>query len=60
MDAYLAAFAIAGGLRFVTLDGDFKRYEAQGLQLVLLNRWRRCPHPPPAGTKRTPWRAGRV
>lgn len=37
MDAYLAAFAITGGLRFVTLDGDFKSYEAEGLQLVLLN-----------------------
>jgi toxin-antitoxin system PIN domain toxin len=36
MDAYLAAFAIVGGLRFVTLDGDFKIYEAQGLQLALL------------------------
>lgn len=38
MDAYLAAFAITGGLRFVTLDGDFKSYEAEGLQLKLLNR----------------------
>jgi uncharacterized protein len=37
MDAYLAAFAITGGLRFVTLDGDFKSYRAEGLQLVLLN-----------------------
>ncbi|NJL18755.1 MAG: PIN domain-containing protein [Bdellovibrionaceae bacterium] len=36
MDAYLAAFAITGGLRFVTLDGDFQRYAAEGLQLVLL------------------------
>jgi toxin-antitoxin system PIN domain toxin len=37
MDAYLAAFAITADLRFVTLDGDFKSYEAQGLHLVLLN-----------------------
>lgn len=37
MDAYLAAFAIAGGLRFVTLDRDFKAYESHGLELELLN-----------------------
>lgn len=37
MDAYLAAFAIAGGLRLVTLDHDFKSLEAQGLDLRLLN-----------------------
>ena len=36
MDAYLAAFAIAAGLRLVTLDGDFKNFEAQGLNLTLL------------------------
>lgn len=36
MDAYLAAFAITGGLRLVTLDRDFKSYEAHGLQLMLL------------------------
>lgn len=36
MDAYLAAFAITGGLNFVTLDGDFKNFETHGLQLVLL------------------------
>lgn len=36
MDAYLAAFAIAGGLRFVTLDTGFNPYKAHGLQLVLL------------------------
>lgn len=36
MDAYLAAFAIAGGLRMVTLDGDFKAFVPQGLDLVLL------------------------
>ena len=37
MDAYLAAFAIIGGLRLVSLDHDFKSYEAKGLALVLLN-----------------------
>ncbi len=37
MDAYLAAFAIIGDLRFVTLDRDFKSYQAQGLHLVLLH-----------------------
>ncbi len=37
MDAYLAAFAIAGGLRLVSLDHDFEKFEAQGLDLVLLH-----------------------
>jgi toxin-antitoxin system PIN domain toxin len=37
MDAYLAAFAIIGGLRLISLDHDFKSFEAQGLALVLLN-----------------------
>lgn len=37
MDAYLAAFAIAGGLRLVTLDRDFKNFVPQGLDLELLN-----------------------
>jgi predicted nucleic acid-binding protein len=36
MDAYLAAFAISGGRSVVTLDRDFKRYEAHGLGLRLL------------------------
>lgn len=36
MDAYLAAFAIAGGLRLVTLDSDFKNFVPQGLDLALL------------------------
>ncbi len=36
MDAYLAAFAIAGGLRMVTLDRDFQSFVPQGLDLVLL------------------------
>ncbi|HEY5893043.1 MAG TPA: hypothetical protein VIT91_07410 [Chthoniobacterales bacterium] len=36
MDAYLAAFAIAGGLRMVTLDHDFKAFVEQGLDLRLL------------------------
>jgi toxin-antitoxin system PIN domain toxin len=34
MDAYLAAFAITGGLLLMTLDTDFKKYEAHGLKLV--------------------------
>lgn len=37
MDAYLAAFAIAGGLHLVSLDQDFKSFEAQRLNLILLN-----------------------
>ncbi len=36
MDAYLAAFAICGALRMVTLDGDFRQYESSGLKLDLL------------------------
>lgn len=38
MDAYLAAFAIAGGLEFVTFDRDFQTYEAHGLRLRLLRQ----------------------
>ena len=37
MDAYLAAFAIVGGLRFVSLDRDFGGFTAQGLDLLALN-----------------------
>jgi toxin-antitoxin system PIN domain toxin len=37
MDAYLAAFAISGGLRLVSLDHDFTSYMVQGLDLRLLN-----------------------
>ena len=36
MDAYLAAFAIRAGVRLVTLDGDFKKYRRDGLDLLLL------------------------
>lgn len=36
MDAYLAAFAIADGLKLVTLDNDFVSFEAAGLNLLLL------------------------
>ena len=36
MDAYLAAFAIRAGLPFATLDTDFRRFEAAGLELQLL------------------------
>ena len=35
MDAYLAAFAICGGMRLVTLDRDFSRFVPQGLSLQL-------------------------
>jgi uncharacterized protein len=37
MDAYLAAFAIAAGLRLVTLDRDFRSFVPHGLDLNLLN-----------------------
>jgi toxin-antitoxin system PIN domain toxin len=37
MDAYLAAFAITGGLRMVTLDKDFRSFESHGLDLLLLS-----------------------
>lgn len=36
-DAYLAAFAIAAGYRFVTFDRGFRRFEADGLDLELLS-----------------------
>jgi predicted nucleic acid-binding protein len=36
MDAYLAAFAIAGNLSLVTLDRDFAAYKAHGLSQLLL------------------------
>lgn len=36
MDAYLAAFAISGGLRMVSLDQDFKKFIADGINLVLI------------------------
>ena len=36
MDAYLAAFAVSGGLRLMTLDGDFRRFVPNGLGLNLL------------------------
>ncbi len=37
MDAYLAAIAIAGGLRMVSLDRDFENFVPQGLDLLMLN-----------------------
>ncbi len=37
MDAYLAAFAIRGSLRMISLDGDFRKFLAAGLDLVLLS-----------------------
>lgn len=36
MDAYLAAFAIAGGSTIVSLDKGFRVFEAAGLRLELL------------------------
>ena len=36
MDAYLAAFALAGGYRMVTTDAAFKQFG--GLDLVLLGK----------------------
>ena len=38
MDAYLAAFAISGALVVLTLDVDFRIYEEQGLDLVVLSQ----------------------
>lgn len=37
MDAYLAAFAIAAGMRLVTLDKDFLNFTSHGLDLHLLS-----------------------
>jgi len=37
MDAYLAAFAIAAGLRLVTMDKDFNNFLPHGLEVVLLS-----------------------
>lgn len=36
MDAYLAAFAISGKFRFVTIDKAFRQFESYGLDLQLL------------------------
>lgn len=36
MDAYLAAFALAGGLQLVTLDADFRQFGSQGLEASVL------------------------
>lgn len=36
MDAYLGAFAIAAGLRMVSLDQDFKNFVTHGLDLDLI------------------------
>ena len=38
MDAYLAAFAISGGLRMLTLDQDFRNFVPRGLDLALLQQ----------------------
>ena len=37
MDAYLAAVAIAGGWRFLTLDRDCLAFPPEGLQLERLD-----------------------
>ncbi len=37
MDAYLSAFAIAAGLRMVSLDRDFRSFVTHGLDLVLIH-----------------------
>jgi toxin-antitoxin system PIN domain toxin len=36
MDAYLAAVSITGGFDFVTLNGDFRHFIADGLSLKLV------------------------
>ena len=36
MDAYLAVFAISGGMRMVSLDQDFRNFIPNGLDLVLI------------------------
>lgn len=38
MDAYLAAFAIAGDLEFLTRDRDFTQFAQHGLRLKLLGK----------------------
>ena len=38
MDAYLAAFAISGALRMVSLDQDFKNFSPHRLDLQLITR----------------------
>ena len=37
MHAYLAAFAIRGSLRMISLDGDFRQFLSAGLDLILLS-----------------------
>ena len=37
MDAYLAAFAICGGLRMASIDHDFRNFVPHGLELNLLS-----------------------
>ena len=36
MDAYLAAFAISGGIELVTFDRDFSRFTQYGLRAKIL------------------------
>jgi predicted nucleic acid-binding protein len=37
-NVFLAAFAITGGLRMVTLDKDLRNFESHGLDLLLLSK----------------------
>ncbi|MCC7376590.1 MAG: PIN domain-containing protein [Verrucomicrobiales bacterium] len=36
MDAYLAAFALAGDLRLVTFDSGFRQFRREGLEVLVL------------------------
>lgn len=36
MDAYLAAFALRGGLRMLTIDRDFHKFVQQGLDVTVM------------------------
>lgn len=36
MDAYLAAFALAGDLRLVSFDSGFRQYRREGLKILVL------------------------
>jgi len=43
MDAYLAAFAIAGGFQFVTFDRAFAQFQGLDLELLSTTESRTCP-----------------
>jgi predicted nucleic acid-binding protein len=40
MDAYLAAFAIAGGMTLVSMDHGFHAFKRNGLKLLLMDQAR--------------------